>query len=298
MSSYLIKVEDSLRDSTTSSTTWIRSFASQSGMQPSTLWRLLTAGKYYRELQQEFEQGGVSLPDLEDPAIAASPESLEILSKLARVMPPDLQQIQRGTLEGKISRRELRDLWITYRPVLEGKNARGWPAQKPRFNSRNPSMQQAHRKAQAMNTIREVGPSWLGNSESYIYKVFPIDKVREFEHLFRSPDDPRPDAIVLHSSSMDAPLEAYSLIVALNTPDDAELLATSGQVAQLDGVWVVITAAQRKSALSEPYLDCGILLLGNSSVRKLRNAVRPRSTDFAREEEVYKTLLKISLRPE
>ncbi|WP_158793824.1 hypothetical protein [Granulicella sp. L60] len=295
MSSYLIEIEDSLRDSSASSmTVWIRSFARQTGMQPSTLWRLLTAGKYYRELRQEFEQVGVLLPDLGDPAIAASPESLEILNKLARVLPPDLKQIQRGTLEGKISRRELRDLWITYRPVLEGKNARGWPAQKPRFNSHNPDMQLAHKKAQALNAIREGGPFWLGYSESYIYKVFPVDEVREFEHLFNSSENPKPDAIVLHSASVEARLEVCSLIVA----NDLGTLAISREVPQLDGVWVVITAEQRKSGLSEPYLDCGFLLLENGSVSRLRSPTRSRFNDFAREEDVYKTLLKIALRPD
>ncbi len=299
MSSYLIAIEDSLRDSASSSMTiWIRRYAKQTGTQPSTLWRLLAAGKTYRELREECEQDGVSLPDLEDPAIAASPESLEILGKLARVMPPDLKDIQRATLEGKISRRELRDLWITYRPVLDGKNARGWPAQKPRFNSRNPDMQLAHKRAQAVHAIREAGPFWLGNTESYIYKVFPTDEVKEFEHLFRSPEDSRPDAIVVHAPSVEARLEVYSLIIALATPNDLGILAISGQVPQLDGVWVVITAEQRKSALSEPYPDCGVLMLGNTSVRKLRNAARQPSNDFAREKDVYKTLLKIALRPD
>jgi hypothetical protein len=275
-------------------TIWIRDYAKQTSRQPSTLWRLLAAGKYYLELREEFEKDGVSLPDLEDPAIAASPESLEILNKLARAMPADLRQIQRRTLEGNISRRELRDLWVTYRPVLDGENARGWPAEKPRYVQDNPEMRLVHRKAQTLNAIREAGPAWLGNSDGYIYKVFPIEEVREFEHLFRSPEDPKPDAILVHSTSVEARLEVYSLIIA----NDLGTLGISREVPQLNGVWVVITAEQRNSALSETYLDCGFLIVEDALVHRLRSPARPRLNDFAREQDVYKALLKIALRPD
>jgi hypothetical protein len=101
---------------TVSFTAWIQSVARRSDLQESVFWRVLKAARIYRDLTGHDPQ-----PDL-----AVSAESLELADKIRRHAPRAVtHRVIEQTLEGELSRAELREVWATYRPAAGGATARG-----------------------------------------------------------------------------------------------------------------------------------------------------------------------------
>ena len=241
LAEYLIEVEKRLQSYPKQSfSAFIRDYAKKSNRQPSSLWRLLAAGKYYQELRSSFQQMDTQIPDLSDSGLAASPESLELLNKISRVAPPNLKELQHLTLLGAISRRDLRDLWITFRPVLAGRTARGRDVERPKYNRLDESMIEAHATAQILNSIRLDGPRWLGTEQSYIYKVLPTTGVSEFERVKRKHKRVRqffPDAFVIYVPSSGDQIQVHAISILLADKDLPNAVRSSIEMPKLDGFW-------------------------------------------------------------
>lgn len=103
---------------TPSFTAWLQGMARRADLQESVFWRCLKAGRIYQELT-----GGQSL---DDSRLLVSAESLELADKICRHAPKAVaSQVLERTLDGELSRTELRDVWATYRPAAGGTTARG-----------------------------------------------------------------------------------------------------------------------------------------------------------------------------
>src|SRR6266568_7460961 len=66
--------------------------AEEIGEHPQTLWRELSAGRYYNELGEAQSALGRNFPKLDGPGLLASAESLEIVRKISRVAPIEVAQ--------------------------------------------------------------------------------------------------------------------------------------------------------------------------------------------------------------
>lgn len=107
----------------TSFTAWLQGMARRADLQESVFWRCLKAGRIYLELTGRDEL---------DPRASVSAESLELAEKIQRCAPkPVARQVIERTLEGELSRAELRDVWSTYKPAAGGATARGRLPEEP-----------------------------------------------------------------------------------------------------------------------------------------------------------------------
>lgn len=98
-------------------TAWIQGMARRADLQESVFWRSLKAGRIYLELTGR---------DQLDAADSLSPEALELADKIQRCAPmPVASQVVASTLNGELSRAELRNVWTTYRPAAGGNTDRG-----------------------------------------------------------------------------------------------------------------------------------------------------------------------------
>lgn len=290
LAAYLIQVELLLKNQ--SMTSWLKEYAEETHRLPSTLWRLLGAGRYYRELQRKFEDHGISLPDLTDPALAASPESLELLRKISRVAPKELPAVELLVMKGEISRRDLREIWLTYRPVLQGRTSRGTPRLVPRYDRHNKKMYTARAKAEALSLLRKVGSGWLGEQRSYIYKVLPTKDVPEFKGI----EELLPDAFVLHGTSILGPLIIHTILV----PTDQNQILELGEFLPpmpMDGLWLAIPRALLPFVHSVDIKGIGILVLTEDNIEVIRRPTSQEGGTVAR-EEILKRLLLTLMRPD
>jgi hypothetical protein len=317
LAEYLIDVEKRLQsDPKRSFSAFIRDYAKKCNRQPSSLWRLLSAGKYYQELRSSFKQMETLIPDLGDSRLAASPESLELLNKISRVAPPNLKELQHLTLLGAISRRDLRDLWITFRPVLAGRTARGRDAERPKYNRLDESMSEAHATAQILNSIRLAGPHWMGSEKGYIYRVLPTSSVSEFERIKKTNRNVRqffPDAFVIYAPGSGDHIQVHAISVLLADKDLPNAIRSSILMPKLDGFWF---ATSTKPLTPHPLESFSRLFIKPIETKDKMACLLPASTYFeakgskpvkdktsrqeatVSEKDVYRALLEIALRAE
>lgn len=149
---------------------WLTSTSSKIGMKDSSLWRYLTAGRYYQKLRETLQGRNIPCPPLEKLPETISPESLEILAKIERAAPKTLfEDVGERVLCGSVTRHELREIWKTYRPVLEGRTARGRGMTAPRINPGDERQLEMQKEATALTALMSAGPEWTGIKDAQFY---------------------------------------------------------------------------------------------------------------------------------
>lgn len=154
-------------------TGWIDKFAPHLHSKPAMLWRILSAGRFVRQVAERIKDNVVEIPLFEEMPDSVSPENVELLSKLSRVIPDDsFADFARRVFSGEAKRSELRSAWETYRPVLMGKTARGRGVAPPSLNPRDTEQYNSLMEADTLNAFQATGPLWTGTPTPSLYKVF------------------------------------------------------------------------------------------------------------------------------
>lgn len=162
---------------------WMRAHSQFFEVKESTLWRYLTAGRYYNQLRERLSGVQYSYPPLEQLSSKISPENIEILSKIERVAPPNVfTPLAHNVIDGTVKRSELRRLWLNFRPVLLGKTARGRDVTPPKFNPIDLMQRNTLMESMFFNALEVSDGEWLGIEQLNIYKVFthvkPLYKIQ------------------------------------------------------------------------------------------------------------------------
>jgi|CXWL01.1.fsa_nt_gi hypothetical protein len=154
-------------------TEWIKIRAQNCGYKERSLWRFLSAGRYYQLLSKEFAGFDSTCAPLEKLHEGVSPENLELLSKLSRVTPSDIWlRLAKQVVVGTVTRAELRKSWLTFRPVLKGRTARGRGVVPPKFNPLDQLQFNSLREAMVMEALSSSPPWWVGLDKPDLYKIF------------------------------------------------------------------------------------------------------------------------------
>lgn len=154
-------------------TGWIQNNAWRLHAKPAMLWRILSAGRFVRQVAGRFKERGIAVPSFEEMPDSVSPDNIELLSKLDRVMPSDnLSELARRVFAGDVTRSELRSTWETYRTVLGGKTARGRGVIAPRLNQQDPEQYRSLMMAAILESFQAASPDWTGVQSPDVYKVY------------------------------------------------------------------------------------------------------------------------------
>lgn len=137
---------------------WVTSVALTLDLGEASVWRYLSSARYALELHGVW-LGQASDEDLIDMLNQASPENLELLSKLERVAPAEVfAEIKSQVLSGKISRAKLRATWQAFRPAMGGRTAQGIGKSAPRVDMNDPEQRAAVFRGLALTALRDFGP--------------------------------------------------------------------------------------------------------------------------------------------
>jgi hypothetical protein len=149
-------------------TSFVKTFSKDSGINESLLWRYLGAGKYYNKIRGNFDW-----PELALLPESVSPDSLEVLGKLERVLPEDdFKRLAMSIFNQTIKREELRNLWNMYRPVFKGETARGSYKKIPSVDKDNIKQLGLLQYSQFVNSLIENSMCFSSNNGSNYYRVF------------------------------------------------------------------------------------------------------------------------------
>lgn len=250
--------------------------AKQRQITKSSLWRLRSAGRYYGELRAKLGSG---VPGLTEPGIAAAPESLELLKKISRVAPAELlQDLEIRTMLGEISRRELRDIWESYRPVLGGETKRGRGMQEPRYDPQNAFMRAALTEANALAAIVKSAPTWLGYSDLSLYRAVHISGSRSLNSLYPA----LPDLVLLITQEENSPLDIHGIEAGINPSENKYLQKYSVERVNTDYVWFATVLNLVESELLIIPEEIGVFFVSEKGIALVRQAKRlyPKNNEY------------------
>lgn len=257
LAAHLLTVEKVRSWSTTHSSfsSWLADLARALQRSEATLWRALSAGRYYAEIREELVGRGVEIPELGAPAVAASPEALELAQKISRVAPDEVvQQISRKVIEGAISRRELRTYWETYRPVLNGQTARGRNVEAPQFDPDSAEMLSSRAEADCVAGLIHGGSGWLGCDQAHIYKVIPVSSRTAVQLGCRHV----PDVIVLYQATPNEQMQIHGIEAATRLKNNAVVRHYRTNGLGVDRFWIIAPdTIELRAADSNP--EIGVL---------------------------------------
>ncbi|MEN3373960.1 hypothetical protein [Dechloromonas sp. ZS-1] len=177
------------REQYPSFTDWLKKLSEALHLKEASLWRYLAAYRYYLELHANLRKRSIACPEPVDLPETVSPENLELLGKLSRVVPAEmLPDLAQRVLSGEVTRADLRQLWSVYRPALAGRTARGKGVSVPRVSPVNPVQYQSLLEAQVFATLSTSGVEWTGISKPAYFEffmgvrpVFPEGEKKPFE---------------------------------------------------------------------------------------------------------------------
>ena len=155
-------------------TEWLTTHAYIFSLKPAMLWRYLTSGRYLNQLNNKRKSLLInSVPTLDLLPNTVSPEGVELLSKIERAMHgEDFARLFKRTLAGDVRLSELRSLWKVYRPVLDGKTARGRGVIRPQINYSDLKQSQLLLEATLLAGMQAAGFEWTGIVKPELYEFF------------------------------------------------------------------------------------------------------------------------------
>jgi hypothetical protein len=270
-------------------TAWLQGVARRADLQESLFWRWLKAGRILHEVTGRDEL----VPDT-----TVSPESLELADKIMRHAPKAVgRQVLERTLDGELSRRELREVWATYRLAAGGATARGRlpedaEAREEAIAARRAALECEKRRPENRGEVRRGEMLAAFREASWLA---PYDQARAETRV--AAVDRRLAAVLTVRRSVDEDrLEFHGLWTCVSEPElaDYEFRADNGT----DFMWLSVpTQLVARAQAKAPHM-LGILeLTPQRALRVVRPAHRRKIDARARLELLSKLLQQAYLWP-
>lgn len=260
------------RERAGSFTEWLEHFAQVISLKPATLWRVLSAGRFYASLRSDLAGNGISAPPINALPAAVSPESLELLAKLRRVAPGDVtDEITARVLSGTITRADLRSTWQAYRPALDGRTARGRGVKAPKIDTKAGPHFNSLLEAEVFTGLKYGSKAWTGTSEPHTFQIymnvkpeFLPDETRRFEF----------DAVVVVRCASNSALVLHGIDIRPQLTVYAEQAINFVQLASpfCDRLWTAVHEANHGFGWDAIPGYVGVMAAKSQTLRVLREA--------------------------
>ena len=262
-----VKSEALWQGHASSFTGWVEGLARRADLQGSVFWRALNAGRIYLELTGKEQL---------DPTSQVSAEALELADKIRRHAPKAVaRDVLERTLDGGLSRAELRRVWDTYRVGAGGATARGRLPDDPTAREDAKALRSSAWEAQQSKpqTRAEVRRSELVSAFRSAAWLGPFDQARAETKLVGVSGRVAAVLALRRRADQSARLELHGLWTAVSVPElmDFEFQAPVG----IDFMWLAVAPALGQEALARAPRMLGVLELGRSRMLKtVREAQR------------------------
>ncbi len=280
ISALLQAIEDSeyWKDEASSFTDWIMKKQIQFGVKEASLWRYRSAARTYLNLARSVARKGDTFPELRELPARVSPENLELLSKLSRVVSQaQRRELFAGVLAGTVRRADLRARWETLRPALEGRTARGRNVQPPRVDPKALRARGAFFDATTIHALRTCQPTWT--------QVHTLERLAFFNRVRITRNDAPSsyvhfDAVALVKPWLGA-AQYHGFAFRMPTLDNYERLSQlDDQIPYFDFFWLAVPASTDTRVFEKiddrmPHMThIGVLLVDGESIVVGRNAAQ------------------------
>ena len=272
-------------------TEWLKALSPSLNLKEASLWRYLTAARYYQELHKSLKASGVSSPSLDELSDKVSPENIEILSKLARVMPDDVfLRLAQQVLTSTVTRAELRETWLAYRPVLAGRTARGKGVAVPKMNPADSFQYDSILEAQVFMALSNSGAEWTGIERPDRYELFmqvspelSLDVRQRFTF----------DAVAAVRAHKSAPLAFHGIEIKGNHFSRSTYELLERQTPFCDFLWVATHGDMPEISIDSIPEHVGLMIADGNRIQVIRPAQRTQQSGHHTGELAKGLLLKV-----
>lgn len=272
-------------------TEWINRHAHDYNLSTAMVWRHLTSGRYMRQLMERQFPWHEYVSTLDTLPNNFSAEGVELLAKLERVISKEaFDKLLKRTMEKDLRRPELRNLWKTFRPVLEGKTSRGQSVGVPRVNHEDPKQQQALIDANILNVLRTAKSGWTGVSNPVEY-LFYLNVIPD--GLSGDENSCKFSAVVIVKPK-DGTVQYHAVLLA-PTQESLRRMVESQRIYP-DYLWVIPRASIQHLSMVEIRREfpegVGLLNIENDNVHVLVRASRMANSGTCRADLASALLLR------
>ncbi len=256
------------KNSSESFSEWLRTFGPSVNLKEASLWRYFTAARYYVQLRHTLLGKDISCPALFELPDNVSPENLELLSKLARVVPDDvLQNLAQQVVTGKVTRADLREKWQAYRTVLGGRTSRGKGVPIPRIDKADPQQFDSLLEAQVITALSMGGGEWIGIKHPHLYELLRNVRVESSEKFIF-------DAVAILRRKKTDPLEFHGIEITGHYYNTNQMMTLQRNLSYCDYLWLAFH--EHSSRIFEGFkpVHIGLIVVDDNGVRVLRHAKR------------------------
>lgn len=266
----LLRVEQTefWRQSHSSFSAWLSDTAKSLGVKNSLLWRYRRAAIFYNKFHSDnIIPKALCLPDLKH--LQASPDNIDLLEKLSRVLPDrELIPLVIDVVSKQVGRRELLEKWQALREVLGGRTARGKGVLTPRVAQKDMDFG-SYLEDKVLSIIQAIGPSWMGIEHASRYQI-----LRTSSYRFLGPYKVDAIAIVQKNDSDNVEFHGIDIKAGLiELSLDARHLPNE---AFFDYVWITLTEMPDAELLVKVPEHIGVVFFDDHNVTIIR---QPSKTD-------------------
>lgn len=273
LSAFLLRVQrtGAWRDTSRNFSEWIRGLVKAHGVSLGQIWRYRASGLYYQRLKQTHPD----LPELAELPRTISAEALEILEKIERVAPKELvEDTTDQVLSGEVPIRELKALWRTYKPALQGNTNRG------RGESPRAAIDRFQLfESTALFALRKYPASWVGTQTPHRFHLF--------DHFQFQTEAIEYDAVALVQPDTNSPIELHVVEVGMGLDTREVRTFLNAPPDQPDFCWVLVQEPPADALLAQWSSFVGLLGYQEERPKVYQAAKRQQSTTtlspFARE---------------
>lgn len=263
-------------------TLWIQVNEHLLGAKSSMLWRYLASGRFYQKLKTDFPLlAGKPLSEVSE---ELSPENIELLAKISRCAPDDFfKPLATKLLLGEAKRSELRAVWMSFRPILGGRTARGQGVVAPQFTSGKSTASDQLLETALIKNLLTKDSDWTKLKFIDHYKVFFDISVLGSKFDVVAITRGRTSALMMHG------IKVFHHRFTINSHEFSELKAA---VEKCDMLWIVFSTYPEESLMMRIPLSIGLLSVDAGKINTIRlpkRDKRPEST-----EELARLLLEIT----
>jgi hypothetical protein len=257
-------------------TEWLVSFGESIGLKEGSLWRYYRAGKYYQELKPLLSKNQIPNPLLNELPTKVSAENLEILGKLERVMPNEVFiKLAGQVISATITRDALREAWLIYRSVLDGRTARGMGMPIPRIDLKDQIQHNQLLEAHVFKAVTQSKGSWLQSPKPHFFELLRGDLARL---PISESKTSTIDAIAVVQMNANDPIELHGIEIKSSNSPEFKYENLKKISPYFDFVWVTFHDYNPKLGVKSIPKEFGLLELNDHEITAIKAAVHCESS--------------------
>jgi hypothetical protein len=282
----LVDKSEFWRNDARSFTEWMDKHADLLGVKRSMLWRYLAGGRFYNRLRTKFPS--LTRKPLEEIGDDISPENLELLAKIARSAPESIYKLRAvQLLSGEAKRSDLRATWAAFKPILDGKTARGRGVTPPKAPTVETTENDQRLQIALMKNQLATSSSWTMFKDLYIDRIFfDISLSNYFKFDAVAVTRGKNSAFLLHGIKIvlqNDVFEHHHYFRMLNeTAEKCDLL------------WLALPSAPDIELATKIPRSIGLLVIDSSGIQTIRHPKREKPASST--EDLAKILLELVLK--